>query len=79
MNNTIAILLALLCTSAIAEDKPKITYAGEGRYTCSGNSAACAQIDANNRRISQDSADRYERKRAETIERAERAEREQRR
>lgn len=29
--------------------EPKVTYVGDGRYTCSGNSVQCAQIDANNR------------------------------
>ncbi len=41
-------LLLLLVSGSVSAD-PKVTYVGDGRYTCSGNSAHCAQIDANNR------------------------------
>lgn len=38
------------CTASLAlAAEPKVTYVGDGRYTCSGNSAQCAQVDANNR------------------------------
>jgi len=59
----LTIIFALLCTGAIAADKPVVRYAGDGRYTCSGNSPECAQVAANNRareqqRQSQDDARR---------------------
>lgn len=41
-------LLLLFVSGSVSAD-PKVTYVGDGRYTCSGNSAQCAQIDANNR------------------------------
>lgn len=44
-----ALILVALATTALANDDTRVTYAGDGRYTCSGNSAACAQVDANNR------------------------------
>ena len=40
-------ILIMMAFSVHAE--PKVTYVGDGRYTCSGNSPQCAQIDANNR------------------------------
>lgn len=43
-----SMLLLCVINNAIAAE-PKVTYVGDGRYTCSGNSAQCAQIDANNR------------------------------
>lgn len=51
MMKKISILLALVCTLAVAKDEPKVTYVGLGRYTCSGSSAVCAQIDQNNRAL----------------------------
>lgn len=51
MNKLLAITLLALAASAFAKDKPDVTYVGGGRYTCSGKSAQCAQIDANNRAI----------------------------
>ncbi len=43
-------LCAILITMAFSvQAEPKVTYVGDGRYTCSGNSPQCAQIDANNR------------------------------
>lgn len=41
------LLLCVINNSMAAE--PKVTYVGDGRYSCSGNSVQCAQIDANNR------------------------------
>lgn len=32
---------------------PDVTYVGQGRYACSGRSAECAQVDANNRAVSE--------------------------
>ena len=46
--NKIVILLVLISMSCIAKDKAEIRYAGQGRYTCSGDKYQCAQIDANN-------------------------------
>ncbi len=51
MTRFLAIALLALATSAIAKEKPEIRYVGLGRYTCSGNSAECAQINANNRAL----------------------------
>ena len=48
---TLIIVLCAVCTCAIAKDKAEIRYAGQGRYTCSGDSYKCAQIDANNRAL----------------------------
>lgn len=49
----LTIVLCAFCTFAAAKDKEKaeIHYAGEGRYTCSGDAYKCAQIDANNRAL----------------------------
>ena len=47
--NKIAILLVLASMNCMAKDKAEIRYAGQGRYTCSGDSYQCAQVDANNR------------------------------
>lgn len=41
-------LLASTASLVLAAE-PKVTYVGDGRYTCSGNSAQCAQVEANNR------------------------------
>ena len=50
MKNSLIVLsvVALAAISAAYADH-RVTYVGDGRYTCSGNSAQCAQIDANNR------------------------------
>ena len=48
---TLVIVLCAFCTCAIAKDKAEIHYVGQGRYTCSGDSYKCAQIDANNRSL----------------------------
>lgn len=52
MKKLIAILV-LASMSALAKERgeAKITYVGLGRYTCSGDSYKCAQIDANNRAL----------------------------
>lgn len=34
-------------------DEPKTTYVGDGRWACAGNSAQCAQVEANNRQREQ--------------------------
>lgn len=60
MTKTMPVLLALVCMSAFAKDKSEVTYVGMGRYTCSGNTAACAQIDANNRAQSDRDARQYQ-------------------
>ena len=53
-----ALLLVALVSAAQAKDEARVTYVGDGRYTCSGNSVACAQVDTNNRqRESQRQAD----------------------
>ena len=53
MGKFLVIILLSLTTAAVAKDKGKadIHYVGLGRYTCSGDSFKCAQIDANNRAI----------------------------
>jgi hypothetical protein len=56
----IALLFAGISLSGQAEEKAKATYAGQGRYTCSGSSAECAQIDFNNRSVSQSQTMRYQ-------------------
>jgi hypothetical protein len=43
-----SMLMLCVINNALAAE-PKVTYVGDGRYTCSGNSPQCAQIDANNR------------------------------
>ena len=43
------LILVALVSTAQAKDEARVTYVGDGRYTCSGNSVACAQVDANNR------------------------------
>ena len=49
MKKTIALLsFALLCASAIARDKERKDYIvgnGDGTYSCSGSSTACAQVN----------------------------------
>ena len=68
----LVVLLVLTSLNCIAKDKAEIRYAGEGRYTCSGDRYRCAQIDANNRVL-----EAREKERDET--RMEQREREQRR
>lgn len=43
----------LFCTFGALSAEPRVTYVGEGRYTCSGSAAKCAQIDQNNRQQQQ--------------------------
>lgn len=59
------LILAILCGVAFAKDGSRITYVGDGRYTCSGDLAACAQIEASNRQREQQRQFEYERKRYE--------------
>lgn len=56
------LILALLAGSALAKE-PTVNYVGQGRYTCSGNAAVCAQIDANNRAESARQQYQYDRER----------------
>ena len=70
--NKLVILLVLASMNCIAKDKAEIRYAGQGRYTCSGDSYQCAQIDANNRALESREKERDEA-------RMEQREREQRR
>ena len=53
MKKLAALLLLFASFSPFAKDhdEAKITYVGMGRYTCSGDSYKCAQIDANNRAL----------------------------
>ena len=56
-----AALAAMAITAHAEKQDPRISYAGGSRYTCSGDSAACAQVDANNRAQSDRDAQRYQR------------------
>jgi len=47
----IVIYLAFISVGALAGEKAEIHYSGLGRYTCTGDSFKCAQIDANNRAL----------------------------
>lgn len=61
IKNVLFAALAAISMSAHAENKdPKISYSGLGKYSCSGNSAACAQVDSNNRAQSDRDAQRYQ-------------------
>jgi len=42
-----ALILVALGNPALDKEDARVTYVGDGRYTCSGCSAACAQVDAN--------------------------------
>lgn len=45
----LALVLATAGSAHAGEkDKGNVTYVGGGRYTCTGNSAACAQVKQNN-------------------------------
>lgn len=52
---TVALLACCLISTVAFADKSKSdpVYVGGGRWVCSGNSAACAQIDQNNRQAEQ--------------------------
>ena len=56
----LAALAAMAITAHAEKQDPKISYSGLGRYSCQGNSAACAQVDANNRAQSDRDAQRYQ-------------------
>ncbi len=56
-----ALLAAMTITAHAEKQDTSISYAGGGRYICSGNSAACAQVDSNNRAQSDRDAQRYQR------------------
>jgi hypothetical protein len=45
----LALILIGLSVLAHAKEDARVTYVGDGRYTCSGNSATCSQVEANNR------------------------------
>lgn len=75
------LILGVLVSAAQAKDEPQVTYVGDGRYTCSGSSVACAQIDANNRQRESQRQAEYQRDqdRAQAyVDRARRREEEQR-
>jgi hypothetical protein len=40
---------ATLMMTSVAKTDPRVTYVGDGRYSCSGNTVQCAQVDTNNR------------------------------
>ncbi len=61
IKNVLFVALAAISIAAHAENKdPKISYSGLGKYSCSGNSAACAQVGSNNRAQSDRDAQRYQ-------------------
>ncbi len=72
MTKFLVIALLALSTCAIAKDKPEVRYAGEGRYTCSGNSAECAQVNANNRALEDRDRQRWEQRRQQEYEQRQR-------
>lgn len=49
MKKTLILLTAMLSFTVCAKDETKVTYVGDGRYTCSGSNAQCAQVESNNR------------------------------
>ncbi len=55
---TSLIVLTTLCSTVNAE--PKVNYAGEGRFTCSGSAAQCYQVDQNNRREAESRTRQYQ-------------------
>lgn len=74
MTKPIIVLVVLLTAAgAFAKDKTTVNYVGQGRYSCSGDSYQCAQIDQQNRQHSQNESDRYERTRREEVGRYERS------
>jgi hypothetical protein len=50
--------MGLVCAGASAE--PKATYVGLGRYSCSGATAECAQINYNNAQVEEANRRRYQ-------------------
>ncbi len=78
MSKSLFAVFAMLAFTAHAETKS--TYVGTGRFTCQGSSAACAQIDQNNRRESDYRAQQYQREqdRAQAVVDRERREEERR-
>ncbi len=63
------LLLALFTMTAVAKDDARVTYVGDGRYVCSNNNVACAQVDANSRQLEshRQSAHQREQDRAQAI------------
>ena len=53
--------LVAMSITAHAEKQPEAIYAGGGRFVCTGNSAACAQVDSNNRQQQERSDNEYRR------------------
>jgi hypothetical protein len=52
----IGVGLSAMCAAyahAGKADESKVTYVGDGRYTCQGNSSQCAQVEAANRQREQ--------------------------
>lgn len=46
---TITAMLSVTSVMQANAAEPRVTYVGDGRFVCQGDSAACAQVDANNR------------------------------
>lgn len=62
LKHVLYVLLGAVTITAYAEKQDtKISYAGGGRWVCSGNSAACAQVESNNRAQSNRGAQEYQR------------------
>lgn len=55
----LAVTLATFSITSFAESR--VTYVGGGRNACSDSSAACAQVDANNRAQSERDSRQYQR------------------
>ena len=60
MKHFATIVLLLTAMTATAKGDAEITYAGGGRYTCSGDKYKCAQIDANNRALDEQQRARWQ-------------------
>ncbi len=53
--------VAFATLSFCAQAESRVTYVGDGRSACSGSSATCAQVDANNRQRESQRASDYQR------------------
>jgi hypothetical protein len=56
-----AALVVMSITAYAEKQKSEAVYAGQGRWVCSGNTAACAQVDANNRQQQERTDNEYKR------------------
>lgn len=75
----LAVLVALFAIPATSG--AEVAYVGQGRYACSGKSFECAQVDLNNRSVTEAQRRQYqeERERAQAyVERSRREEKERR-